>query len=153
MEIRVATLRDAGGICQLYNEFWLYNEGLQPEYHQRAIENGEYPKNMIASEDSDIFIAIENDEIIGFMRVREAETLPYPPVVYHRYAEIVELFVTASCRRKGVGSLLMNAAKQWSKARNLDYIELMVLSDAKGEIAFYKQYGLTAASHIMRCTV
>jgi len=44
----------------------------------------------------------------------------------------------------------MNVAKEWSKMRNLDYIELFVLSNAKNENLFYEHYGFDIVSHTMR---
>lgn len=153
MEIRLATLSDIDPICRLYEEFFAYNAGLQPKYYKAGKEAGEYPKSVIASEDSDIFIAVENGEARGLIHVRQARTPPFEAVAPHKYAEIVDLIVTAARRRKGAGSMLMDAAKQWSRARNLDYIELFVLSDAKGEFLFYEREGFVTVSHTMRCTL
>jgi len=150
MEIRLATLNDIESICLLNTEFWLYNAGLQPEYYQEATENGEYPKSVIIDEDSDIFIAVENNITMGLIHVREAQTPPYPPIVQHKYMEIVDLIVSAPYRRTGIGSKLMDAAKEWGKTRKLDYIELFVLYEARGEISFYEQYGFNTVSHNMR---
>lgn len=153
LKIRIATLNDIESICLLNQEFWSYNAGLQGDYYSEAKDNGDYPKSVITNEDSDILLAEENNEVVGFIHVRESKTPPYPPIVQHKYAEIIDLIVTASYRRKGTDSLLMNAAKEWSMARNLDYIELFVLSDAKGEKLFYEQYGFNTVSHTMRYTL
>ena len=153
MEIKLVTLNDIEPIRQLNHEFWIYNAKLQPEYYKEATENGEYPKSVIAGEDSDIFLAVENDRVMGLIHVREAQTPPYPPIVQHKYVEIVDLIVSALYRRKGIGSKLLDTAKEWGWRRNLDYIELLVLSDAKGEFSFYKQYGFDTVSHTMRYTL
>jgi len=153
LEIRLATLNDIAPICQLYREFWLYNADLQPKYYKEATENGDYPKSVIINENADIFLAVENDVIMGLIHIREAQTLPYAPIVQHKYAEIVDFIVSAPYRRKGIGNQLMDAAKEWSKKRKLDYIELFVLTEAKGEISFYEKYGFGAASHNMRYTL
>ena len=150
MEIRLATLNDIEPICRLYNEFFTYNAELQPKYYKAGKEYGGYPESVIKSSDSDIFLAVEAGSIVGFIHVKEAETPLFDSIVAHKYAEIIDLIVTASYRRKGVGSLLMNAVKKWSKVRNLDYIELLVLSNAKGEIQYYEHEGFDIASHTMR---
>lgn len=153
MEIRLATLNDINPICGLYDEFFAYNAGLQPKYYKAAKEGGEYPKSVIASEDSDIFIAVSDGAVAGLIHVKEARTPPYDAIAPHKYAEIIDFIVTASCRRKGIGSALMDAAKQWSRARNLDYIELFVLSEAEGEFLFYKREGFVTVSHTMKCAL
>jgi len=150
MEIRLAELNDIEPICKLYNEFYAYNANFQPQYYNASIESGGYPKSTIESESADIFVAVENDVIVGFIHVREAQTLPYPPIVQRRYAEVVDLIVTESQRRHGIGSALMDAAKDWSRTRDLDYIELFVLSEASGEIQFYERENFKTVSHTMR---
>ena len=151
MEIRIATLQDVEQICCLYTEFFSYNAALQPEYCAAAKESGEYPKSVISSENADIILALEGDAIVGFVHIREAQTLQYPAIVPHKFAEIIDFIVTASYREKGVGSKLMGVAKQWGKERNLDYIELFVLSNAIGAYNFYEKREFATVSHTMRC--
>ena len=150
MKIKLATLNDIGQICSLNHEFWHHNADLQPEYYKETKESGEYPKDVINNENSDIFLAVEEDKIVGLIHVKESQTLPYDSIVQHKYAEVIDLIVTKSYRRKGIGSQLMNVAKEWSKMRNLDYIELFVLSNAKNENLFYEHYGFDIVSHTMR---
>ena len=151
MEVRVATLEDIEQICCLYVEFFSYNAALQPEYCAVAQESGEYPKSVISSENADIIVAMENGATVGFVHIREAQTFRYPSIVPHKFAEIIDFIVTASYREKGVGSKLMDAAKQWGRERNLDYIELFVLSNAKEAYCFYEKRDFATVSHTMRC--
>jgi GNAT superfamily N-acetyltransferase len=153
MEIRLATLSDIEPICQLYHEFWRYNADLQPMYYKEGKESGEYPRSTITGEESDIILAVDNETIVGFIHVKETRTPPFDAIVQHKCAEIIDFIVTAPCRKKGVGTELMNAAKQWSKSRSIDYIELFVLSNAVDEFHFYEHKDFVAVSHTMRCTL
>jgi len=96
VETRLATLKDIEPICQLYNEFFAYNAELQPKYYEAGKESGEYPKSVIENDKSDIFLAIENDVIVGFIHVKEAQTPPFDAFVPHNYAEIIDLITTVS---------------------------------------------------------
>lgn len=151
MDIRVAVLEDVTEICGLYNEFFEYNSSLQPEYYRYGKETGSYPESTIASNESDIFVAVDNGKICGFIHVKEAETPPFDAFVPHKYAEIIDFIVALSYRRCGIGTMLMDAVKQWSKSRGLEYVELSVLSNAKGEKLFYEQENFKTVSHTMRC--
>ena len=153
MEVRLATLNDIEPICRLYHEFWQYNADLQPAYYKAGKEGGEYPRSTITGEESDLILAVDNETIVGFIHVKETRTPPFDAIVQHKYAEIIDFIVTAPCREKGIGSELMNAAKQWSKSRNLDYIELFVLSNAAKEFHFYENKDFVTVSHTMRCTL
>ena len=105
MEIRVATLDDIEQICQLYNEFFAYNNKLQPEYCKAVKENGIYPKSVTTDERSDIIVAVENNNILGFIHIREDETPPYDSVVQHNFAVIIDFIVTVSSRERGWGKI------------------------------------------------
>lgn len=153
MEIKAAMPEDVASICELYAEFFKYNASLQPEYYKSGRELGGYPNSTIESVDSDILIAVNNNKICGFIHIKESETPPFDAFVQHRYAEIIDFIVTKRYRRGGVGTMLMDAAKQWSKSRGLEYVELSVLSNANGEKCFYEQADFQMVSHTMRCSL
>jgi len=84
IEIRVAMLEDVEQIQRLNEEFWRYNAELMPYYFQPGKDSGEYPRNMINGEDSDLIIAVENDAIVGLACVISSKTMPYSAIVQHR---------------------------------------------------------------------
>ncbi|WP_337981008.1 GNAT family N-acetyltransferase [Lysinibacillus sp. JNUCC-52] len=45
---------------------------------------------------------------------------------------------------------MLSEAKKWAKNRQLDYVELNVLSGNIGAIALYEKQGFQDMSHIMR---
>ena len=90
-------------------------------------------------------------QLLGLFIYKEAQTPPFDAFVKHNYAEIIDFITTAAYRKKGIGSKLMDAAKQWAKERNLNYIELFVLSDAQDEYSFYEHKGFVTVSQTMRC--
>jgi len=77
IEIRVAMLRDVEQIQRLNEEFWRYNAELMPYFFQPGKDSGEYPRNMINGEGSDLIIAVENDAIVGLACVISSKTMPY----------------------------------------------------------------------------
>jgi len=153
METRIATLNDIEALCPLLTEFFAYNAKLQPKYCIAAIERGDYPKEIIESENSDFIIAIDNSVVVGFIHINQSKTPPYDAIAPHNYSEIMAFMVTASHRKRGVGSLLIDASKQWSNARNLDYIELLSLTNAEEANRFYDNKDFVAMSHIRRYTL
>jgi len=154
MEIRPAVSNDIEALCSLLTEFFTYNAALQPAYYKAHNESGEYPtKSIIESENSDFLVAVENDAILGFIHIIQMETPSYCSLVPHKYAEIELFMVTALHRKQGVGSKLIDAAKQWSKDRNLDYIELFSLSNAESANNFYNNNNFATVSYIRRYTL
>jgi ribosomal protein S18 acetylase RimI-like enzyme len=153
MKIELATLNDLEAICALYEEFYAYHANMQPIYYKNVIESGRYPKSAINSEKSDIFIAVENNIVVGFALVNEQETPPYECFVPHKYAELDGIIVAPSYRSKGIGASLINAAKQWAMMRELDYIELKVLFQNLKAMSLYEQEGFQTVSRTMRFTL
>ena len=151
MEIRLAIINDLEQICLLYNEFFAYNAEKDPVYCRAGKESGEYPKSVIESGGSDLIVADDYGDVIGFLHIKEAKTPPYDALRQNHYAQIIDFIVTASRRKQGVGTKLMEAAKQWAKKRGLDYIELFVLTGAVDERSFYRQSDFTTVMHTMRC--
>lgn len=153
MEIRLAETNDIQGICGLYNDFFVYNADQQPQYYKKAIETGKYPKSVIENNAEDIYVAVDGSVLIGLIHIVEEKTPPYDCFIQRRYATIIDLFVTENFRGKGVGGQLLESAKQWAKARELDYIELNVLAENENGIKFYNHEKFKAVSQIMRYTL
>ena len=106
--------------------------------------------SMITNNEEDIFLAVENSEVIGFIHVKEEFTLPYDSIIPHHYALIAELMVTSGHRKEGIGSKLMDTAKQWAVERNLDYLQLLVLAEAENQYQFYKNRDFITVFRTMR---
>jgi ribosomal protein S18 acetylase RimI-like enzyme len=150
MEVRCAVHNDIAQICLLYNEFFAYNAEKDPVYCRAGKESGEYPKSVIDSDSSDLIVAVDNDDVIGFIHIKEGRTPPYDALVQNHYAQIIDFIVTAEHRKKGIGTKLMDAAKEWANKRNLDYIELFVLQGAKDEHRFYEHNEFVTVMQTMR---
>lgn len=150
MQIRLATKDDVTALAKLYVEFFAHNAEQQPRYYKKAFESGNYPASTITNEKEDIFVAVDDDMILGFVHVIEGATPPYDCFVPRRFATIMDLYVRADCRRKGIGTLLLDAVKQWTQSRELDYLELNVLDENENGILFYRHQKFNVVSQIMR---
>jgi len=150
MEIRLATFNDIEELCLLYRAFFAYNAKMQPKYYKEGEIIEDYPKSVILSKEEDIFVAVNDNVIIGFIHIQENETPPYESYVSYKYAEIIEFFIAEEFRKQGIGSKLFNSVKEWSKKRGGSYIEAMVLTNARGEIKFYEKKAFKTKMHIMR---
>jgi len=153
VEVRLATLDDIEAMCPLLTEFFAYNAQLHPAYCSADIERGVYPKIIIESDSADFFIAVEGNTVVGCLHIDQKKTPPYTSVVPHNYAEIISFAVAASHRERGIGAMLIKAAKQWGRARSLDYIELTSLRGAEEANRFYDNKDFTVVSCIRRYTL
>ena len=154
MEIRVARKNNIEDICKLYEELFSDMGNLQPTYFQSAKQDKEFLEGIIASEKSDILMAIDNDEVIlGFALIQEQETPPFNCLVIHQYTYLMDLIVKRSYRGSGIGTILINEVKKWSKNRNLEYVELNVLPENINAIKLYEKQEFKNAMQTMRCVL
>jgi len=151
MKIRNATTADIEQICLLYNEFFAYNAIMDPIYCRAGKESGDYPKSVIESDEADLIVAEENEKLLGLLHIKEGKTPPYDALVQNHYAQIIDFIVTENHRKKGIGTKLMDEAKNWATTRNLGYIELFVLNNAVGEQRFYENHGFETVMITKRC--
>lgn len=152
MKIRIATKDNIENICRLYEELFSDMGSLQPTYFQSAKQDKEFLEGIIASEKSDILMAIDNDEVIlGFALIQEQETPPFNCLVKHKYTYLMDLIVKMSYRGSGIGTILINEVKKWSKNRNLEYVELNVLPENINAIKLYEKQEFKNVIQTMRC--
>jgi len=74
---------------------------------------------ILATRDHDVYVAVHDDRIIGWIGVCHTIMLESQP-----YCEINGLVVDEEWRGKGVGKLLIEKAKQWGKERGNDKLKL-----------------------------
>jgi len=115
MVVRCATLTDVEELNLLYQHFFTHNASQQPAYYKVAIESGRYPKYVIESPQEELFVAVENEKLVGFIHVSEDKTPPFDCYVPHRFAVGVDLYIVPDCRKRGIGTKLIDTAKQWAK--------------------------------------
>ncbi len=150
IEYRKANLDDVEQIKYLYEEFFSHNANQQPAYYKAAIESGKYPTYIIKSENEMLFVADNNGKIIGLIHTSEDKTPPFDCYISQSFVIIVDLYVLPEYRKQGIGTELLNKVKFWSTEREVDYIELNVLSVNENAIKLYKNAGFKLVSHIMR---
>lgn len=150
MKIKIATLEEIQQIEILYQELFLEMSILQPNYWKPAKQDVEFIRNTINEIESDILIAEINMHLAGFLLIQETITPSYSCLVQHKYAFITDVIVGKSYQNQGIGSALLLEAKNWAQDRNLDYLELSVLTENTGAVSLYEKHGFKDMNHTMR---
>ncbi|MGZ9583513.1 N-acetyltransferase family protein [Paenibacillus marinisediminis] len=153
MNIRLAHTYDIPSIKELYLELIADMTELQPSYLSPAAQDDAFIANMIIAENASFLLLEDSERIIGFVLVQELDTPSHDQATYQRYAYLTDLVITNRYRSQGLGTHLLEAAKQWAKRRNLDYIELDVLSENTPAIQLYERYSFTETMRTMRCSL
>lgn len=131
MKIREAHEKDYGELMNLYNFFVGYERYSKHDQDSfiRVLHN---PQNRI-------FVAEDDGKLIGFATFSIRDVVRYPRPI----AELDELFVVESYRKKGIGKKLMDKIEE--KAREQECYRLFIEShyDHKTAHSFYERLGFT----------
>lgn len=141
MEIRPAVYEDIPALLPLYRCLFCESAQLQPYNFRCADQAEDFLKQAIDGPDSTILAAVRDGEIAGFAVLFEQQTPPYNCLVPHRYAYLMDLIVQPELREIGIGSGLLDAAKDWARERKLDHLELNVLAENKTATHLYERNG------------
>ena len=99
-------------------------------------------KTDVGSGQTTLFVAEENGAIAGTVMLQKA----WPPNQPHR-CDVAKLLVHQDFRRRGLGTLLMQALEDKARALGLTLITFDTVAQSPAE-AFYRQLGFTCAGYI-----
>jgi ribosomal protein S18 acetylase RimI-like enzyme len=142
--IRRAVEADYDELCKLWDEVDRLHRQRLPDIFRKPdgpVREWDYFIELLADENTAIFLAEQSGELVGFIHVLVAQTREHPLLVPRRFAVVDNLVVAERARRQGVGSLLIEEAEGWARKHNLSSIELTVYEFNQGAIALYEMTG------------
>lgn len=142
--IREAAEKDISSIVELWKEFIDFNKERHQFFTRTATGHEKFAelvaRNM-SSDNSCVFVAEQNGEILGYCQVAISN---YPPVYEtRRYGSILDLAVTKKYRRMGIGERLFKAAREWFCNNNIHRIEVPVAISNEQAAAFWGEMGFS----------
>ena len=140
--VRQATRSDLEGLLQLWRELLEHHARLDPHYQIRERGLDGLRKALEAQLDdveSALFVWEENGDLLGFCGARIDRA---PPILEERRrAEIADLLVEPSARRRGCGRALVAAATGWARKQGVERIEVRVVAGNVAGQAFWRALG------------
>jgi len=96
-------------------------------------------KAMIEATDTEVVVAINNEEIVGsgYSSLRQAD--PYLKHAYFAYLGF--MYVKPDYRGRGINKMIIDALKVWTKSKNITEMRLDVYSDNPAAIRAYEKAG------------
>ena len=144
--IRMATERDIETLIPLYRAFHEFHVAGMPE-RLRVPEHYDIPlfqttiSDFIQRPDVALFVAEQEEDLIGFVEVHIRETPLDNAVVHYRYGHVQSLMVAAQYRNAGLGSTLFRAAKEWAISQSIFQLRLDIWEFDAGPLHFYERLG------------
>lgn len=132
MKISRARLSDLEGLVELFNGYRMF-------YHQMSDKTGagHFLGDRLSHDESVIFVAILDDEYIGFTQLYPS----YSSVYMERIWKLNDLYVSSKARNRGVGQMLLDAARQHAEQTNAKSLILETDLDNVQAQALYERNG------------
>jgi len=142
VKIRNATLRDLDAIVALWLAMMREHERFDPRIRLADKADNAYRQYVhyyIAREESVVLVAEHQREVIGFCLACPARNLPmFQPT---QYGYLSDLTVGEPWRGRGIGSALLEAAKERFRTQGIVHIQLQVYSRNAAGLAFWRKAG------------
>jgi ribosomal protein S18 acetylase RimI-like enzyme len=140
--VRGALATDLDRVAALWTAITHHHEPLDAVFTMRRDAGGELRELLRAlarDPDCQIFVYDEGGDLPGMLIVRVDHS---PPIMQETMrAEITDLGVRASARRRGIATALLDAALEWVRASGVTRIEVQVAhANAIGQ-AFWRARG------------
>jgi GNAT superfamily N-acetyltransferase len=132
IEIHKAAAKDAEIIAPLFDAYRMFYN--QPSDIDGALH---FVKERLQQNESVIFIAFINDRVIGFIQLFPIFT----SVGMQRAWVLNDLFIHPSARGKGVGTALLETAKDFGRTGKSKWLMLQTANDNYSAQALYRKNG------------
>ena len=107
--------------------------------------------SIFESSNEDILVAEENGTVIGFSHVMILEQKKVACLKPQTAVYIQDLDVLESERSKGIGTLLIDASKEYGKSKGADFIRTQVFPKNTDGIRFYERNGFCEMMKTIEC--
>ncbi|MFB6299472.1 MAG: GNAT family N-acetyltransferase [Halobacteriales archaeon] len=120
-----------------------FNE-LADDIRSEAIE---YRQSQFADEDVRIYVALEDEDMIGMASAKRTSS---PPIFVRGDAiHLKELYVMPDHRGKGIGTALLDEVEGWAEAESRTHVTLSVEAENEEALGFYQAQGFDIKRHKM----
>lgn len=142
-KIRPAVIEDIGRIQELSQELMEFeknNSAKECMYDLNwALSQAGYDNYKYNIEHDWLYVACVDDKIVGYMTCWINKKKPW---LAYSVMEIGNLYVQEQYRSIGIGTELINIAKDLCKKNGLRFLKIIVTSDNKRAQKFYEKHGL-----------
>ena len=96
-------------------------------------------KAMINAKDTELIVALINDEIIGAAYVKISKAQTY--LKFDKYAYLGFMYVKPEYRGQGISQKIIDKLRNWAKSKKLNELRLDVYNDNRKAVFAYEKFG------------
>ncbi len=151
MEISRAKDSDKEKVLELLNQVLEIHHQIRPDIFMpgKTKYSEEMLLDMFKDDNNPIYVARENNEVLGYAFCELREVPFSTTMVPHKSLFIDDLCVDKNIRSKGVGKALFDYVKQEAKKMGCYEVTLNVWEGNDSAIAFYKKMGMQVKEYQM----
>jgi len=152
-QIRKARPQDLAKVYAVFSLADDLHRRAHPEIFQEVADPAgmmEYLLSCIKAREAAVFLAEEDDEIIGAILAWVHQSAEVSVLVKRAYVSVDNLIVVEKYRRHGVGRALMDQIYLWAQAHGVTDIQLTVWDFNREALAFYEKLGYQMLHQRMR---
>lgn len=132
MNIIQATKKDIGEVARLFNEYRMFYKR-----EDDIVSAASYIKERIENNESVIFVVQDGDDYIGFTQLYPS----YSSLSMKRTWILNDLYVEKRARKKGIGEMLLQQAKEYAKKNGAKSLSLSTAIDNLSAQRLYEKNG------------
>ena len=153
VSVRPARSEDLVALADLLDEIVAFHHNEDPIQFRdpEAAEHARYLEERFQDPDAGVLVAEDQGVLAGIavIVIREAPPFLNP----NRFVLLENLAVAAKFRRTGVGRKLVDGAVLWTRARDMQELDLNVYEFNHSAIRFYEAIGFRTVSRRMKRTL
>ncbi|MEK4651963.1 MULTISPECIES: GNAT family N-acetyltransferase [Niallia] len=132
MNISQATKKDIEGVARLFNEYRMFYKR-----EDDIVSAASYIKERIENSESVIFVVQDGDDYIGFTQLYPT----YSSLSMKKIWILNDLYVQKRARKKGIGKMLLQQAKEYAKNNGANSLSLSTAVDNLTAQRLYEKNG------------
>lgn len=153
ISIRKAKKEDSAAIEELYTELEKDGVFYQPEHFvlSKAGERSRQLEGVLKSDTQVMFVAEDGGTVIGFAHVLFAKAKAFSCLKPQSNIYLQDLVVTQSYRNRKIGTMLLEAAKQYGIEKGADFFRTQVFPGNVDGMRFYERNGFSTKMITIEC--
>ncbi len=151
MDIRRAKRADEVYLNELYAQLEKDAVFYQPQHFVMSEKGARICDELFDSERQAVFAAEDNGEVVGFIHVKLLASKDIPCLRPEINVYIQDMVVSEKCRNKGIGTQLIETAKEYGRKNGASFVRTQVFPMNEDGLRFYRRNGFAETMITIEC--